>query len=66
MSAALAQSEPRSEGMIKSFGKFGPLYEVLGTAATGSKGEMVRIRVISSGELLDYPMADMLVDPLVP
>ena len=53
-------------GTIKSFGQYGPIYEVLGPAPRGKKGEMVTIRVIHGGETLDYPLADVLADPLVP
>ncbi len=53
-------------GTIKKFGELGPMYEVLGTAPSSRKGEMVTVRVIPAGETLDYPLADMLADPLVP
>lgn len=66
MSAALAQSDPLPVGVIKSFGPWGPMYEVLGPAPQGRKGAMVAIRVVLTGEELDYPLADMLEDPLVP
>jgi hypothetical protein len=42
------------------------MYEVLGSAPRGPKGEMVAIRVFHSGEELDYPLADVLEDPQVP
>ncbi len=66
MAAALAQPALIPVGTIKSFGETGPMYEVLGSAPRGKKGEMVAIRVVLSGEELDYPLADMLDDPLVP
>ena len=66
MSAALAQSVPLPIGAIKTFGQYGPMYEVLGPAALGKKGEMVAIRVVLSGEELDYQLADMLDDPAAP
>jgi hypothetical protein len=53
-------------GVIKSFGQYGPMYEVLGPASRGDRGEMVAIRVVIGGEELDYPLADMLADPVVP
>jgi hypothetical protein len=40
------------------------MYEVVSPAPRGTKGEMVRIRVLFTNEELDYPMADMLADPL--
>jgi hypothetical protein len=42
------------------------MYEVLGPAPNGRKGQMVAIRVVLTGESLDYPLADVLSDPLVP
>jgi hypothetical protein len=66
MSAALAKPFPIPVGLIKSIGPTGPIYEVLGSALPGKKGEMVSIRIIHGGETLDYPLADMLADPQVP
>jgi hypothetical protein len=64
---ATATHSPATQvGTIKRFGESGPMYEVLGTAPSGRKGEMVAVRVIPVGETLDYPLADMLADPLVP
>ena len=42
------------------------MYEVLGDAPRGPKGDMVRIRVFFTDEELDYPLADMLSDPVKP
>lgn len=64
--AAAVQPSLIPVGAIKSFGKHGPIYEVLGSAPRGVKGEMVAIRVVHGGEKLDYPLIDMLSDPLVP
>jgi len=66
MSAALAQPAGIPVGVIKTFGEFGPMYEILGPALRGPKGEMVAIRVVLSGEELDYPVADMMEDPVAP
>jgi hypothetical protein len=66
MAAALAKPEPIPFGVIKTFGEQGPMYEVLGTAAWGTKGEMAHIRVLATGEELDYPFNDMLEDPIKP
>ena len=66
MSAALAKPEPIPVGVLKTFGPWGPMYEVLGSAPPGPKGKMVRIRVFFTEEELDYPLADMLADPLKP
>lgn len=66
MSAALAKPEPLPIGVIKTFGEYGPMYEVIGPAPRGPKGEMVHIRVFFTEEELDYPLEDMLADPLKP
>jgi hypothetical protein len=66
MAATATQSLAIPVGVIKSFGEYGPMYEVLGPAPRGPKGEMVSVRVIHGGETLSYPMQDMLADPLVP
>ena len=61
--AAAAQPGLIPVGAFKSFGEYGPVYQVLGAAPRGPKGEMSSIQVIPSLEVLDYPLADMLVDP---
>ncbi len=66
MATAVTQPVAVPVGVLKTFGKYGPMYEVLGSAPRGPKGEMVAIRVFHSGEELDYPLADILDDPLAP
>jgi hypothetical protein len=66
MAATATQSLAIPVGTIKSFGPYGPMYEILGPAPNGRKGQMVAIRVVLTGETLDYPLADALSDPLVP
>jgi Family of unknown function (DUF5397) len=51
-------------GTWRRFGRTGPVYEILaqsGIAASGS--QLLRIRVIESGEELDYPLDEILDDP---
>ena len=64
--AALAQPVLIPVGVFKTFGETGPMYEVLGSAPRGPKGEMIHIRVFFTGEELAYPLADMLADPVKP
>lgn len=66
MAAAQVKPEPLPIGSIRNFGPYGPMYEVLGPAAPGRKGEMVAVRVVLTGEEFDYPLADMLADPVKP
>ncbi len=51
-------------GTWRRFGIFGPVYEIV---AEGNKlptgDETLRIRVIETGEELDYKLADVLDDP---
>ena len=51
-------------GSFRTFGALGPLYEVtsIGSPSAGP-AVMLRIRVIESGEELDYPLSDALADP---
>lgn len=54
-------------GSIRTFGDYGPMYEVTGPAPDSPKGEpMVSILVIESGETLDYELELVLADPLKP
>jgi hypothetical protein len=64
MATAAPQPIASLIGVFRTFGDYGPMYEVLGPAPRGPKGEMVAIRVFDSGEELDYPLADVLEDPL--
>lgn len=48
-------------GTFRSFGSFGPVYEVIGGGREGS----LRIRVVETGEELDYPLKECLSDPEV-
>ena len=66
MAAASIQMAVIPTGIVKSFGAYGPIYEVLGPAPDSSKGKMIAIRVLLSGETLDYPVADMVLDPVIP
>lgn len=50
-------------GTWRRFGIAGPVYEVIARAAEKAGHEMVRIRVVESGEELDYRLRDLLDDP---
>lgn len=52
-------------GSFRTFGRLGPVYEVLRVRepSTGPS-VMLHIRVIESGEELDYPLAAALDDPV--
>ena len=54
-------------GSIRTFGEWGPMYQVTGTAVPSPEGEQhVTILVIESGETLDYALDAVLADPLKP
>jgi len=61
--AALPQLDPYCLGAIKSFGDGGSAYEVLEIAPMERGQEMVTIRVLSTGEELAYPVAQLREDP---
>lgn len=51
-------------GSLRRFGLVGPAYEVIGIATPLPSGEQqMRVRLIETGEDLDYPLADILSDP---
>jgi Family of unknown function (DUF5397) len=52
-------------GTFRTFGRVGPVYEILkvNEPSTGPQVTL-KIRVIESGEQLDYPLSDALDDPL--
>ena len=51
-------------GTMKTIGKYGPAYEVLGPAGRSSRGdEMVTIRIFNTGEITAYELEDMKTDP---
>ncbi len=51
-------------GQIKTFGTEGPMYEVTGNGRPAGDGEwLVPIRVVESGEEVDYPYSQLALDP---
>jgi hypothetical protein len=51
-------------GVVKTFGPYGPQYEVLGYAGRSAAGvELVRVRVYPTLEETDYEYLSMLEDP---
>ncbi len=57
--------EPQSLiGTWRRFGLSGPVYEIISEGKKLPAGdETVRVRVIETGEELDYKLADVLDDP---
>lgn len=52
-------------GTVHRIGRNGPPYEVVGRAVPASDGRaQMRIHMIESDEDLDYPVEDILRDPL--
>lgn len=51
-------------GTCRRFGPFGPAYEIFGVGAEEPLGDRwMKIRVLESGELVDYRFSDILDDP---
>jgi hypothetical protein len=52
-------------GSIRRFGLEGPPYEVVGPAAASPTGEpRMRVHLLESNEDVDYPVRDILADPV--
>ena len=51
-------------GTWRRFGRTGPVYEILATSQPRGNGDaQMRIRVLESGEELDYRLNEILDDP---
>jgi hypothetical protein len=51
-------------GTWRRFGIFGPVYEIISPGEKLPAGdETLRVRVVETGEELDYKLADVLDDP---
>lgn len=61
----MLQIEPQALiGTWRRFGVAGPVYEIVSEGKTLPTGdETLRIRVVETGEELDYKLADVLEDP---
>jgi Family of unknown function (DUF5397) len=52
-------------GTWRRFGTVGPVYEIVATGNEGPDGDrMMRVRVVETGEELDYRVTHILEDPL--
>jgi hypothetical protein len=52
-------------GSIRRFGLEGPSYEVIGAAVASPTGDpRMRIHLLESNEDVDYPVRDILADPV--
>lgn len=52
-------------GTVRRIGRNGPPYEVMGNGPPASDGKkQMRIHMIESDEDLDYPVEDIMRDPL--
>jgi hypothetical protein len=50
-------------GQFRRFGPFGPVYEVTGLGRLDDTGaRWLNIRIVESGEELEYPLADVQQD----
>jgi hypothetical protein len=54
-------------GQIRTFGAEGPKYEITGNGRPVEGGDwFVPIRVVESGEELEYPYSQLALDPEAP
>ncbi|MCW6512465.1 DUF5397 family protein [Lichenifustis flavocetrariae] len=57
----------RPDGLVgtwRRFGTSGPVYEIVSIGATNQDGDsLVHIRVVETGEELDYRLSEVLDDP---
>ncbi|WP_298476898.1 DUF5397 family protein [Phreatobacter sp.] len=52
-------------GSCRRFGLYGPVYEILAVGTvSASEGLLMQVRVVTTGETVDYPLTDILDDPL--
>ena len=63
MSTATTQSVAIPVGTIKSFGRYGPEYQVLGAAEPADGKQRVRIVLVRTGEETTYGFDAMMADP---
>lgn len=51
-------------GTWRRFGVFGPVYDIVDVGKEMAGGDQaMRVRVVETGEELDYPLAEILDDP---
>ena len=51
-------------GTWRRFGAVGPVYEIIGSGTALPGGDrLMRVRVVESGEEVDYRLAEILDDP---
>ena len=55
---------PKFVGTWRCFGVFGPVYEIIGEGSElPGDGQLMRVRIVETGEELDYRLAGILDDP---
>ena len=64
MSVSMTPAPPLPIGKVKTFGISGPKYQVAGKGRPSAEGEwLVPIRVVESGEELEYRYSRFILDP---
>ena len=56
---AASQAAAALVGTYRTFGEYGPVYQVVGPLS----GQKVHVVVVQTGEELDYPVEQALQDP---
>jgi hypothetical protein len=56
--------DPMLIGQFRTFGPFGPAYQVLDSVKQDAKGEwLLRVQILETGEETEYPYAQAANDP---
>lgn len=67
MNQSLARLVPDPNALIgtcRRFGSFGPAYEIVALGAVETLGDRwMKVRVLETGEIVDYRFSDILDDP---
>jgi Family of unknown function (DUF5397) len=52
-------------GTWRRFGVFGPVYEIIGASGESAGGDqLMQVRVVETGEGLDYRLTEIVDDPV--
>jgi len=50
-------------GTWRRFGPIGPVYEIIGAGRETNNDQIMRVRIVETGEEADYPLASIIDDP---
>jgi hypothetical protein len=50
-------------GTWRRFGPVGPVYEIISTGRETNSDQIMRVRLVETGEEADYPLTSIIDDP---